>query len=375
MVGSLLLTAGCVALALGAFVGGRAVLADRLDQADTLAPAPLTSVQVAYLHLQSEFRVTRTFAGQFEAPQTTSLGFEEGGKIAAIFVNEGDTVSAGDVIARLDTRLLAAERNRLLASREAVAARAELARRTNERQLELQGRGFASNQAVDDTSLTLVQLNAQMAEIDAAVAILDVRVSKADLIAPFDGTIANRVLDIGAVAGAGAPVLTLLERGPVLFRAGLDPDQVQGLRTDAKITVRISGVDHTAQLERTAPELDLMTRTQTTFFSVDDVAPPSGTAAEAVVHMTRSTKTPGAWIPLTALRNGPQGTWQVLTATETDGNFKVTRAAVELIHIEADQAFVTGTLADGQAYVTGGLHRVVPGEHITPIFPNTMVSS
>jgi multidrug efflux pump subunit AcrA (membrane-fusion protein) len=98
-------------------------------------------------------------------------------------------VSRGEVIARLDTRLLEAERARLSASRAALAAQVELARRTDARQQTLLAEGHVTQQRVDESSLLLAQLEAALAEVDAGIAAVDVRLSKAVLRAPFDGRI------------------------------------------------------------------------------------------------------------------------------------------------------------------------------------------
>ncbi|MEL6957856.1 MAG: efflux RND transporter periplasmic adaptor subunit [Pseudomonadota bacterium] len=368
-------TVAIISLSVAAVVGGRAVLADRLSAEVELVAAPVATVPIETIALQTHYTVTRRYAGQFEAPQTTALAFEEGGTIGEILVQEGDVVAAGDVIARLDTRLLDAERARLIASRDAVAAQVELARRTNERQTELQERGFASNQAVDDTSLTLVRLNAQMAEIDAALAALDVRLSKSVLRAPFAGPIGDRLFDVGAIAGPGEPVVSLLEDAPVLFRAGIDPRRIEALSVATDLTIDVGSTTLAARFDRIAPELDASTRAQTAFFSVDGATPPSGAAGEIRLNVEMEAPSPGTWLPLSALRQGPRGTWQVLVVDDRDTGPTVAVAAVELIYAADTQVFVTGTLFEGQAFITGGTHRVVPGERVTPLTEPREVAS
>jgi multidrug resistance efflux pump len=62
-----------------------------------------------------------------------------------------------------------------------------------------------TQQRVDETSLQLAQLEAALAEADAGIAAVDVRLSKAVLRAPFDGTGRRAPAGCGAVAGPGGP--------------------------------------------------------------------------------------------------------------------------------------------------------------------------
>ena len=95
-------------------------------------------------------------------------------------------------MARLDTRLLEAERSRLAASRAALEAQAERARRTAKRQAELRDRGFATDQAMDDISLDLARLEAEIDAVDAGIDAARIDLDKVILRAPFPGTVALR---------------------------------------------------------------------------------------------------------------------------------------------------------------------------------------
>lgn len=355
------LTAVVIGGAAGAGLAGYGVLAARAAQVDPPAAAPRTVVAPDRLHLTDSVTLTRRFTGQFEAAQDTALGFEEGGTLAEVLVREGDAVAEGEVIARLDTRLLTAERTRLAASREALSAQAELARRTNERQATLLSEGHVAQQRVDETSLQLAQLEASLAEIDAGIAATDIRLAKAEIRAPFAGRIGDRLMDAGAVAGPGAPVVTLLEDGPARFRVALDPALADRLEAGAEVRIETGGRSLPATLAELAPDLDPATRARVAFFDLapGTAAPPSRSSGDVVLADTRAER--GAWIPVSALRQGPRGAWTLLTVAE---DATVTTEAAEILHLDAERAYVRGTFADGARYIPGGTHRVVPGETV-----------
>ena len=363
--------AGRVALTL-AFMGAAAalgvagydVIATRASAIQGPPPAPRTAVAPQALRLTDEVTVTRRFTGQFEAKQETPLSFEEGGTIAEVLVREGDTVAEGAVVARLDTRLLEAERARLEASRAALEAQAELARRTNARQQSLLSDGHVTQQRVDETSLGLTRLEASLVEIDAAIAAIDVRLSKAVIRAPFAGRIGARMLDEGAVAGPGMAVVTLLEDAPARFRVAIDPGLAERLEPGAEVRIETRGRTLVARLAELAPDLDAATRARLAFFDIDPEAeaPPSRASGDVVLHDTRTER--GAWVPVSALRQGPRGAWTLLVVSETQAGPVVAVEAAEILHLDGERAYVRGSFADGARYLPDGTHRVVPGETV-----------
>ncbi len=363
--GGMLSTLGIVGLAVAATVAGSSVLAARNGIEDGPPPAPATAVSPAKLRLQTSYAVERRFSGEIEAPQEANLSFEAGGSVDSIRVREGDAVTKGMILAELDTRLLELERARLVASRRALEADVELAKRTADRQAELRERGFATDQRVDDTSLRVARLEASLAEIDAALGGIDVQLSKARLVAPFDGRVAVRYLDEGTVAPAGAPVVSLVEDGPVRFRVGLSLDLLQDLGPGDQATVETALGSFTATLAHVAPTLDPATRTLDAFYTVAGAGLPARMTGDLLLSSVVAVDDPGAWVPLSALRQGPKGTWTILTAETEDDVTTAGLAAVEIIHLDTNRAFVRGTFTADTLILDEGTHRVVPGERLT----------
>lgn len=359
------LTLAVIGAAAGGGVAGYGVLSARAAQVEALPAAPRTAVAPEVLRLADTVTLTRRFTGQFEAAQEAALGFEEGGTIAAILVREGDAVAAGQVLARVDTRLLAAERARLQASRAALEAQAELARRTNDRQAALVSEGHATRQRMDETSLQLAGLEASLAEVTAALDALDVRLSKAEVRAPFAGRIGARLSDEGAVAGPGAPVLTLLEDAPARFRVVLDPALADRLAPGTPVRIETASGPLPATLSDLSPDLDAGTRGRVAYFDVapGTDAPPARSSGDVVLADTRSET--GAWVPLSALRQGLRGAWTLMVVAGDADAMTLAVEAAEILHLDGDRAFVRGTFADGALYLPDGTHRVVPGEAVT----------
>ena len=355
-------TVSVVALAAGAIWLASTTLATRAGAVDVPPAAPITTVQGMRITPSETLTVTRQFHGQIEAAQTVSLGFEQSGRLNVLTVEEGDRVSSGDVIAKLDTRILMTERARLIASRDALEARAELSRRTTERQTALRNRGFVSEQAVDNVALALTAIQAQMAEVDAAITQVEVRLSQTELLAPFDGTIGARHVDPGAIMGVGTPVVDIRQTAAPIFRVGIDPKLANGL-ADQPASVTFDGTDYPATFLGFRPDLDAQTRTRTALYQVNTPDPVYLAAGTLTVQTVL--EQPGYAVPLGALRDGVRGLWTVLVLDpDTDGFATARTAAIEVLQIQGDTAYVRGTLTGDVMIVPDGTHRLVPGDRV-----------
>lgn len=307
------------------------------------------------LALDTGFSVTRRFLGQVEPGQSSDLSFELGGRIVDLMVDEGDRVAAGEPIARLDTALLDTERARLVSAREALSADLAFAQLSVERREALQERGFTPEESLDQARFSSSALTARIAETDAQIANVDVRIEKAVLRAPFDGRVANRSVDTGATIGAGQTVVTLLEEDAVQIRVGLP--LWANIDTDRLWTVTIDGAPYPATLVSVRPDIDPATRTRAVLLRLDGLDVPFGSVA--AVNVPREVSATGSWVPLDALRESAPGVWTVLAV---DGDNRVRGVPVEVLHTEADRVFVSGGLTDGLPLITGGPHRVTPGQ-------------
>ena len=113
------------------------------------------------------------------------------------------------------------------------------------------------------------------------------------------------------------------------------------------------------------PTLDPETRSRDGYFTIPGHDLPARMTGEVLLSSEVDVESPGAWVPLAALRQGPRGTWTILTV-ETEGEVSTAGlAAVEIVHLVSDRAFVRGTFTSDTKILDNGPHRVVPGERIT----------
>lgn len=168
--------------------GARALFGPRHPGLKLLAS--LAAVVVLFLSLAAgEYRVSAKTVIEGEVQRAVVAPFE--GYVAESRVRAGDNVSKGQLIARLDERDLRLERTRLESERG-----------------QLLGKHRQALAALDRASMAVVA--AQISQTDAQLSLVDDRLSRAALVAPFDGVVVSG--DLSQMLG------TPVEQGKVLFQ-------------------------------------------------------------------------------------------------------------------------------------------------------------
>lgn len=362
--GILTSTALTGALAVGLVVVGAGYISARAAEVEPPAASSPMPVRVAAVEMQARYQVPVRHTGQIEPDRETALAFEAGGTVAEILVDEGDAVAEGDVIARLDTRALTAERQAQMALREALGAQLDLARLTEARQSRLAAGGATSVQRADEARLTVAELEARIRQIDAVLGGIDIALDKAVLRTPFDGRVGARMMDPGAQAAPGAAVLQLFEASAPRLRVGLPAAVAGALDSATSYDVIVGGARHKARFDRVRSDVDPVTRTVQALFVLEDApALPYGTLAD--LSLTRTVEEPGAWVPVTALTEGERGIWSVLVVSNAGDGPIVAREAVEVLYADETRAFVRGPLGADRPVIVAGPHRVTLGQRVS----------
>lgn len=357
-----------VVIAAATFAGlaGLGITALHLRAAAEAPRAVFAPVHVETVKARIEDGYTRvvTYTGRLEAARQTALAFERGGLVMAVAKDEGQAVRAGEVVARLDTSQLQATRRQLEARRRELEAQRNLASLTLGRQSRLKTQGWSPEQRLDEAEATVAQLTAAIEQVGAQIAGLDIDIAKSELKAPFDGRIGARSTDEGAVVAAGTQVLTLLETGRRQARIGVPPDVAEKLATQRPLRIDVQGHKLAARLAARRPDLETGTRTVTVLVDIDAGAADVALGDLASLSMDATVPERGAWLPLTALKEGRRGLWTVLVADRTNAGTTVRAEAVEVLHAEGARAYIRGTFRDGDAIIAHGTDRVVTGQRI-----------
>jgi RND family efflux transporter MFP subunit len=333
---------------------------------------------VAYLQIEhaSSYEALRRYAGRTAPGRASELGFKQAGELHQVLVDQGDAVVEGQLLARqsaaaADARLREAQADVAVAEANLAAARAraDLAAQAEARFTRLRGSGHVSEQDYEDRHLNARAREAEyrvaeasLARAHAARQAAEIALAETSLQAPFAGVVQQRHLDEGTQVRPGEPVLRLVESGRIKALVGIPDSQAMHMTAGDSYPLLWNGRTLEASLTAILPEVDVRTRTLTAVLEVENDNVPLG----AVVELELSHGVPGAgfWLPLTALAESERGLWGVYVV---NARSVLERRLVEILHTEADRAFVRGTLQNGDRIVATGVHRLVPGQTVEPV--------
>jgi len=330
---------------------------------DALEAIPVAVQTVRYA---DQAEVQALYPAVVTARRQSALSFPSGGQLSRILVDVGDQVGEGALLAELDLRALTAQRAAAEADLAAARADARLAQATLTRQSEMVSRGHASEQVLDQTQASFDAAQARVGAAQAALTAYDVQIDLAQLTAPYAGVITQRVFDEGASVSPGAAILTLVEEGDLEVRAGLPTEDAQRL-TEGEMYPLIIGDDQHIQVRLRAVTgvIDPVRRTVEAIFELSgEEGVPSGSVARLELEHTLEQR--GFWAPVAALSEGRRGLWVIYALTSQNEAYVLEPRPVEILHAEGDQVYVRGAVAEGQVILSGGVHRVAPGQLVRP---------
>jgi RND family efflux transporter MFP subunit len=245
----IVIAASLLAVALGALVAARIA---REEPAPEVRAAPTSRPK-------EERRVEgdpRGFVGVIFPRQQVDLAADVAARVMDVKVQLGTALKKGQVVASLDADSLRRE----LAAAQAVA-RAARVESTAARERAERYAKHAEAISGDELSATASQSKvsaAKVAEAAARVEQLRVLVERAAIIAPFDGVIAARYVDPGALVTPGQPIARLISGEDLWVRFAVPEEQAGAVKVKSCVEVKVDAQEVPARglVEMVAPQVD-----------------------------------------------------------------------------------------------------------------------
>ncbi|MGZ5276847.1 MAG: efflux RND transporter periplasmic adaptor subunit [Caldimonas sp.] len=330
------------------------------------APEPVRAVKTMVIAPASA-GATLEYAGEIRARVESRLGFRVGGKIIERGVDVGDSVKAGQVLARLDPRDLRLGEDAARAAVTSAAVNLQQAEADFKRYRDLRDQGFISGAELERRETTLKVASAQLAQARAQSGVQANQAGYSALTADASGVITGVDAEPGMVVAAGTSVLRLAHDGPrdVVFSVPEDKvDLIQAIAArGGSVKVRLwssTAGELAATVREVSAAADPATRT---FLVKADLG--AGDAARLGQTATVAVDAPRlagvARVPLSALKedHGESTVWIVDAASMT-----AVRRPVRVGAAEGNDAVVIDGLVPGDRVVTAGVHVLSPGQKV-----------
>ena len=305
-----------------------------------------TSLEITTIEIQDSYNTIQRFPGKILPLNYSKLAFEVPGKIADVKIDIGDAVKKNEILAALDPAEMQANLNQ-------AQARFDLAEQALKRFKDLKSKGFISNQELD-------RANSEFLIAKAQVDLYSVKLEQTFIRAPFDGYIQNRFLDSGTVISPGAPILEIIDSTVVEAHVSVPSNVIEGLKEGEFYNFLIDGKIFSAKLKRFTKMSNQGSDNRLCIFEFNTFISPGSIS---YLQLNQQKLATGAWVPLKSLSQGTQGLWNLYTVSKDKSDqFKVAKEIVELIYVEGDNAYISGTISTGDMVVAGGAEKVIENE-------------
>lgn len=282
--------------------------------------------------------------GTLRANEEVELTSETSGKITGIYFREGAPVQRGQLLVKINDADLRAERERL-------ERRVALAESREARQRQLLEIGGVAAEEYEATRAELDVLRAEMG-------VLDARIAKTEIRAPFGGLIGLRYASEGTYITPQTRIATLQEVRPLKLDFSVPERYAGRIRPGASLLFRVAGSDQPFRAEVYAiePQVSLDTRTlqvRARTPNADEALRPGGFAnVELVVEEVAD----AIAVPAIAVMPDIEGSKVFVV----EGG-RVAERRVETGIRTAETVQITDGLAEGDEVVTSGLQQLRPG--------------
>ncbi len=356
---------------------------------------PLAPTKVTVSQVTNESLTPSVFGiGSVEAKQSWLMGPTVAGRVLRVYVDVGQTVKAGQLLAEMDPveleqRLRAQEAALAKASSVEVAANAQVADTQARRELahanltrnkDLAKQNFISSAALEgreqefqsaDAAWHAAQANLQAAKQDAQRlqaerAAASLQRQNTRLVAPADAVVMSRDAESGSTVVAGQPVIRLANPASLWVKLRVDQGRSLGLEKGLSANIVLRSRPQqvlTGKVERVELQADSVTEERIAQVAFDQIPPSLSIGEMAEVTLNLQALTSAMVLPQASVKThqGRTGVWRL-----KDGSLEFVPVQWGLASLDGRIQVLQGLTANDTVVVysekplsTGGRFRVV----------------
>lgn len=335
------------------------------------APAPAPRPVVAMPAQADERLPAWTLPGEVQARYSTPLSFRVGGKIIERQVRLGDSVTPGQIVAKLDPA--DATKNAAAAKAQLSAAQHQLdyARQQLERDRAQARENLIAATQLEQTRNAYASALAQRDQAAQQAALAADQLKYTTLQADHAGVITAEQADTGQNVAAGTPVYQLAWAGDIDAICDVPENVLAGLRVGQRATVTLgplTGQTFSAVLREIAPAADPQSRTYRVKLTLESPSPQVRLGMTANISFDNHNASDEATytVPATALFHDGKNpaVWIVKPKEDT-----LELRRVQVLRFDARTVTLSSGVSPGDRVVWQGVHTVSAGQKVRAVPP------
>jgi RND family efflux transporter MFP subunit len=242
------------------------------------APAPQSEAPLEFadtdLVVLQPVRITRGIpvTGTLKATEQSLVRAKVAGEVRELRVREGQSVSAGQLIARIDPTDFEARVVEREAQLRSAAAQLEQAQRTFAQNTQLVERGFIARSALDNAASALEAATGARDAAQAQLASARKALADTAVVSPIGGVVAERFVQPGEKVSPDTRILSIVDLSRIEIEAPVPAAEIAAVRPGQTVRLRIEGErePREGRILRLGPSTAAGTRSIPVYIGIDN---------------------------------------------------------------------------------------------------------
>ena len=260
------------------------------------------------------------FTGTTQPIDQTIVKSRVAGRLAEVLVREGDRVTEGQVLARFETTELQAKLNERQSALEAARADARWTARDRSDKETLANRNIVSQSAADQARATAENRASMVAVAEAQLEVARKNLADAEVKAPFDGVVGERIANQGESLPIDGKILALLDTSHVEIAAQMPAADVIRMKVGQSARVDLEGFGDRVfdgRITRISPTTQAGSRSIPVYVEITDRHEALRGGLFGTGTVTVQEKGHALAVPASAMRKDDQGDYVLVVENET----------------------------------------------------------
>lgn len=329
-----------------ALVGILCACSDKSGQKES----PTVKVCTETVRYGNDYRL-KPYVGQAEANTSTSVSFPTAGTLGRVYVEEGQAVKAGQLLAEINPTLL----QKALQSAEALLSQAR----------DAYDRMKYLHETNSLPEIQWVETQSKLSQAQSAYDIARKNLEDCRLLAPISGVVGRKFVQTGETVMPAQPVMTVLDINKVKVNVSIPEKEIGGIHADTECGVYVAALDGASFKGRRivkSVQSDPMTHTYPISIHVDN---PGGRLLPGMVCDVTfgQTGTPALSVPITAVMAGTGDSRYVWVVENGTAKRKDIRTGMAY----GGRIVVTEGLQAGDSVIVKGMQKLSNGSKVSAL--------
>lgn len=329
-----------------ALVGILCACSDKSGQKES----PTVKVCTETVRYGNDYRL-KPYVGQAEANTSTSVSFPTAGTLGRVYVEEGQAVKAGQLLAEINPTLL----QKALQSAEALLSQAR----------DAYDRMKYLHETNSLPEIQWVETQSKLSQAQSAYDIARKNLEDCRLLAPISGVVGRKFVQTGETVMPAQPVMTVLDINKVKVNVSIPEKEIGGIHADTECGVYVAALDGASfkggRIVKSV-QSDPMTHTYPISIHVDN---PGGRLLPGMVCDVTfgQTGTPALSVPITAVMAGTGDSRYVWVMENGTAKRKDIRTGMAY----GGRIVVTEGLQAGDSVIVKGMQKLSNGSKVSAL--------